>query len=139
MFSFFLYGTAYGIGFLSIRDSIAYIMYVFNQNLKEEKPKLIGDGQKFFETCLLKNDSNLKNEFDKIYTSSLNDFFTNYHDIMQNIDENENQVYGNIITNLNNLNRSYTYGDSNNITNFNNLVERAGREGGIFGSFDCGF
>ena len=30
-----------------------------------------------------KNDSNLKNEFDKIYTSSLNDFFFFFHDIMQ--------------------------------------------------------
>ena len=139
MFSFFLYGTAYGIGFLSIRDSIAYIMYVFNQNIKEEKPKLIGDGKNFFYACLLKDDSNLKNEFDKIYTSSLNDFFTNYHDIMQDSYKNEDQIYGNIITNLNELKSNYTNKDSNNITYFNNLVERAGREGGVFGSFDCGF
>ena len=41
MFSFFLYGTAYGIGFLAIGDSIAYMMYVFNENLYEDKPKLI--------------------------------------------------------------------------------------------------
>ena len=29
IFSFFLYGTAYGIAFLSIRDSIVVIKYIF--------------------------------------------------------------------------------------------------------------
>ena len=48
MFSFFLYGTAYGIGFLAIGDSIAYMMYVFNENLAEDKPKLINGGKEFF-------------------------------------------------------------------------------------------
>ena len=137
--SFFLYGTAYGIGFLAIRDTIAYIMYVFNQNLLEENTKLIGDGKQFFISCLLKSDSNLKNEFDKIYVSSLNDFFTNYNEIMKDTYENENEVYGNIITNLYNLNSTYASGDSNKLKNFNSLVEKAGKEGGIFGSFDCGF
>ena len=49
MFSFFLYGTAYGIGFLSIRDSVGYIMYVFNENLDEadNNIKLIANGKDF--------------------------------------------------------------------------------------------
>ena len=58
---------------------------------------------------------------------------------MQDSYKNEDHIYGNIITNLNELKSNYTNGDSNNIINFNNLVERAGREGGVFGSFDCGF
>ena len=139
--SFFLYGTAYGIGFLALRDTIAYIMYVFNQNLLEENTKLIGDGKQFFISCLLKNDSNLKNEFDKIYVNSLNDFFTNYNEIMKDTYENENEIYGNIITKLYTLNSTYAYasGNSNTLKYFNSLVEKAGKEGGIFGSFDCGF
>ena len=38
--SFFLYGTAYGIGFLVIRDSVAYMMYVFGENVYDEVEKI---------------------------------------------------------------------------------------------------
>ena len=36
MFSFFLYGTAYGIGFLALRDAVACVMYIFNENLYQK-------------------------------------------------------------------------------------------------------
>ena len=138
MFSFFLYGTAYGIGFLSIRDSISYLMYVFNENLSKENPKLIEGGEKFFETCLLKKEANLKNFFDKIYTSSLQDFFINYHEIMNDNIENK---YGDINSKLNILRDNYTNQNQNQTKSnyFESLVEKSNNEGGIFGSFDCSF
>ena len=122
MFSFFLYGTAYGIGFLAIGDSIAYMMYVFNENLAEDKPKLINGGKDFFQFCLREGNNNLKNYYYDIYTKSLDEFFTNYRE-MKNDDCN-------CISELN------TFIDKKT---FNSLVERAGKEGGLFGSFDCGF
>jgi len=130
MFSFFLYGTAYGIGFLAIRDSIAYLMYVFgNENLELDEPKLIGGGKNFFRKCLLSDNSNLKSEFDQIYASSLNDFFYNYYEIINNGTD-----YGGILKNLYTLKNKY---GKNSI--FDSLVNRAGKDGGLFGSFDCGF
>jgi len=142
MFSFFLYGTAYGIGFLAIGDSIAYMMYVFNENLAEDKPKLIADGNEFFKFCLLNVETNLKYNnkiFDKLYINSINDFFTNYFEILK-----DSEDYGGIKSKLLALNESITGENANsdykiNVEDFNSLVERAGKEGGLFGSFDCGF
>ena len=142
MFSFFLYGTAYGIGFLAIGDSIAYMMYVFNENLAEDKPKLIADGNEFFKFCLLNEETNLKYNnkiFDKLYINSINDFFTNYFEILK-----DSEDYGGIKSKLLALNESITGENANsdykiNVEDFNSLVERAGKEGGLFGSFDCGF
>ena len=141
MFSFFLYGTAYGIGFLAIRDSIAYLMYVFGENLTAEKPKLINGGLEFFKKCLSENDSNLKTKFDSVYITSLNDFFYNYHEILKN-----DMDYDGIKQKIEEINNTYIEksesGESYNATKlniFNSLVEKAGKEGDLFGSFDCGF
>ena len=135
MFSFFLYGTAYGIGFLAIGDSIAYMMYVFNENLYEDKPKLIAGGKKFFTDCLLENDSNLKKYYDKRYAESLNDFFINYKEIKESKCDYEN-IIQDALTNLENSIDKATEID---LGEFNYLVKIASKEGGPFGSFDCGF
>ena len=136
IFSFFLYGTAYGIGFLAIRDSIAYLMYVFGDENLNGKAKLIADGKEFFKVCLLNEDSNLKNQFNERYTTSLSDFFYNYYKIIKN-----GTNYGvdgdgknGIIDKLRALKDNYDYPEE-----FEALVEKAGKEGGLFGSFDCGF
>jgi len=54
IFSFFLYGTAYGIGFLSIRDSIAVIKYIFGENDSDEIQitKVLKGGGNFLNYCL---------------------------------------------------------------------------------------
>ena len=137
VFSFFLYGTAYGIGFLAIRDSIAYLMYVFGDENLNGEAKLIADGKEFFKVCLLNEDSNLKNQFNERYTTSLNDFFYNYYKIIKNgTDYGADTDTGakGILGKLKELKNSY-----NNNEEFEALVEKAGKEGGLFGSFDCGF
>ena len=137
MFSFFLYGTAYGIGFLAIRDSIAYLMYVFGENLGQTPAKLIDGGKDFFIECLIKNDSNLKNKFDKKYTTSLSEFFTNYNEILKLIDGSN---FWEIETKIEYIKNTLTTGEKKMaLKDFNFLVEKAGKEGGLFGSFDCGF
>ena len=139
IFSFFLYGTAYGIGFLAIRDSIAYLMYVFGDENLNGEAKLIADGKEFFKVCLLNEDSNLKNQFNERYTTSLNDFFYNYYKIKKDgTDYGDNNGVGGILGNLEDLKASYAT-DQDKTNQFEALVEKAGKEGGLFGSFDCGF
>ena len=140
MFSFFLYGTAYGIGFLALRDAVACVMYIFNENLYQKddtKVKYIGGGTKFFQFCLNNTKSNnLKTKFDEIYWTSLNDFFTNYRELKESNsfkpyeeDTKNDEFYVKITE------------DGSEITKeqFEYLYKEAGREGGIFGSFDCSF
>ena len=139
MFSFFLYGTAYGIGFLALRDAVAYMMYVFNENLYQDdvnNVKLINGGTKFFKFCLDNTKSNnLKTEFNDIYWTSLNDFFTNYREF------NESTIFHEKAeSNMKNFYNEITKtGKKISKTEFDYLYKEAGREGGIFGSLDCGF
>ena len=132
MFSFFLYGTAYGIGFLALRDAVACVMYIFNENLYQKDVKYIGGGTEFFQFCLNNTKSNnLKTIFNERYWTSLNDFFTNYRELKESNsfkqDDAKNDEFYNQIT--------------AGITKeqFEYLYKEAGREGGIFGSFDCSF
>ena len=140
MFSFFLYGTAYGIGFLALRDAVACVMYIFNENLyqnDESKVKYIGGGTKFFKFCLDNTKSNnLKTEFKEIYWTSLNDFFTNYRELKEsNSFEpfNDNTKSDEFYVRITNTKSKITKEE------FEDLYKEAGREGGIFGSFDCSF
>ena len=157
--SFFLYGTAYGIGFLVIRDSVAYMMYVFGENLKETTPLLLpdGDGKEFLNICLRETDNNFKTkidiEDDYEYTTPLNDFFTNYKEISKlfdKISENDDSYKSVMIKEMkNNLKKVYTdelcsatgTDTSTKATQSEceNLSSRAVQEGGLFGTFDCGF
>ena len=137
MFSFFLYGTAYGIGFLAIRDAVAYVMYVFNENLDldETKIKLVGNGKDFFNFCLKNENSNLKTRYEEIYISSIDDFFTNFRELNKSA-----CTYGNIITNLNAFYaKTSETGTKLTKAQFDYLYSQAGKKGGLFGSFDCGF
>ena len=159
MFSFFLYGTAYGIGFLAIRDSIAYIMYVFSDNAygigflairdsiayimyvfsdnleqSDADVKLVGNGKDFFKFAK-DHDNNLKTKYDEIYVSAIDEFFTNYREI--NISDCD---YGNIKKNLKDFyDEIPETGTDLTRVKFKYLYNEAGREGGIFGSFDCSF
>jgi len=157
--SFFLYGTAYGIGFLVIRDSVAYMMYVFGENLKETTPLLLpdGDGKEFLSICLRDTDNNFKTKIDVKddyeYTTPLNDFFTNYQEISKlfdKISENDNSYPSVMINEMkNNLKKVYTdelcsaTGTDISIkatqSECENLSTRAVQEGGLFGTFDCSF
>ena len=111
-------------------------MYVFGDENLNGKAKLIADGKEFFKVCLLNEDSNLKNQFNERYTTSLSDFFYNYYKIIKNGTDYGADINGKkgIIDKLRALKDSY-----NNNEEFEALVEKAGKEGGLFGSFDCGF
>ena len=136
MFSFFLYGTAYGIGFLALRDAVACVMYIFNENLyqnEDTKVKYIGGGTQFFKFCLNNTESNnLKTIFNERYWTSLNDFFTNYRELNEST-----YSTGSIFVEFKNQIKETGPGITKE--QFEYLYKEAGREGGIFGSFDCSF
>ena len=136
MFSFFLYGTAYGIGFLSIRDSVGYVMYVFNENLDQDEAdiKLIGNGKDFFKFCLKEN-TNLKAKYEEIYATSIDEFFTNFREINMS-----DCSYGNVKVNLDKFyDKVKEAGSQITKEQFDYLYNQAGKKGGIFSTFDCGF
>ena len=125
IFSFFLYGTAYGIGFLVIRDSIAYIMYIF-ENITDDNIKIIGDSKNFFDFCLNDNENNHNfknkfNEYQSTFLDPLNDFFSNY---LKNSLCPKERTAGVISLTLDECELLY---------------KRAISIGGLFGLFDCGF
>ena len=89
MFSFFLYGTAYGIAFLTIRDSIAVIKEIFGDT-KEGEPTdiikdILGGGGEFIKQCL-GPDSNILDEETII---SVKNYFNNITALI-NIEQNVN-------------------------------------------------
>ena len=127
IFSFFLYGTAYGIGFLVIKDSIAYIIYIFD-NVKDIK--IIGESADFFDFCL-KGEHNFKKkfgEYESKFLDPLNDFFSNFDsfDVTDIIKNSEKTLCGSDQTGL-------------TLDQCNFLYKKAISTGGLFGLFDCGF
>ena len=138
MFSFFLYGTAYGIFFLVINDSIALIMHIFNENLflsDENEVKLIGNAKTFLKFCLKEGDNNFKNVLDETYTIAVNDFFNNYIELKKNIRSIDSGIIKNNIDKIDiKINTT-----ENNEKEFNFLISEATKRGGLFSCFDCGF
>ena len=136
--SFFLYGTAYGIFFLVLRDVVTYIDYVFGQeNLSDKRYLLPSErGSEFINYCLWENNTNFINTLDYSLRTSLNDFFINYKEFM-NLNPDKNSY----AQSMNNKIILITDEIKENITEevFNELAERAVDKGGLFGSLDCGF
>ena len=129
MFSFFLYGTAYGIAFLSIRDSIAVIKYIFGKkNLETTQPKVLGEGGKeFLNYCLDEvSDTNLIDE--KIITS-VKDFFNYIFELKD--EDGENLKYQNLYDTICKTNDKEL--------EFCENLKYAVQHGGFDKSFDCGF
>ena len=145
MFSFFIYGAAFGICWLFLKDAIAYVMFVFGKDNLENKSYLLpkNEGKDFLQYCLLDDDNNYENRlyknlvffFENYFNSilELNTFLENYsYDTsteFQELINKQNLFYNNVKTKLNEI----CVGD------FLEISLLASRKGGIFGSFDCSF
>ena len=153
IFSFFLYGTAFGIGFLVIKDAISSIMYIFGENLENEGKLLPeGKGKEFLKFCLTNDENNFKKKIDENFeiTTLLNDFFSNYqelNDLIENLGEpmaisdtlKEKTMVENMRDKIKREIKEKLCVDGTNSVDCNDLSKRSIQEGGIFGSFDCGF
>ena len=120
MFSFFLYGTAYGIGFLAIRDSIAVINRIFGENMSKNKD-ILGGGTDFLEYCLHNSDTNMLSEQN---INAVKNFFSNIDNLMNDDDESFISLY------------NITCTDQPSVCT---QLKSEVKEGGFKKSFDCGF
>ena len=111
IFSFFLYGTAFGVLFLMIRDLIACMHKIFSQDFG-------GDEGKFLHNCLFTNETKFLNETIK---ASINSFFA----------QSQNDKCDEIVPVKENPDNQ----DAN--TACHSISEKV--ENGTLGSFDCRF
>ena len=156
MFSFFFYGAAYGMCYLALRDAVAFNMFLFSEDYlgKKENLKLLpsGKGKEFLQFCLLGNNSNFKFTLDPSFTSSLNDYFTNFKELNESL-QNYKALESVSDTELNtiiNEQKSMIEDIKYDMINMKNTIcpepdiceeygKMALREGGLFGSFNCTF
>ena len=136
IFSFFLYGTAYGIFFLILRDMVYVTKHIFDkENLENKIPDYVDGGQNILRFCLYgeKNFINLDSPINYNLSSPLNDFFKYYYIKYRNGGKNDDETI---------KDKFCDEKDGKNklkCSEFDDLCERAGQIGGLFGSFDCGF
>ena len=81
IFSFFMYGAAFGMLSKGLRDVISYNMYIFGNNLNENTTTLLLSNNKskiFLWNCLNGENTNFKGDLDDTITDDLNGFSTNY-------------------------------------------------------------
>ena len=135
IFSFFLYGTAYGIFFLILRDMVYVTKNIFDkENLGKESPDYVDGGQNILEFCLYgeKNLVNVDSPIKYELSSALNDFFKYYYIKYRNGGKNDDETIKDKFCDPDGK-------DKLKCSEFYDLCERAGQIGGLFGSFDCGF
>ena len=127
MFSFFLYGTAYGIGFLALRDSIAVIMKIFGEGLDD---KILGGGKDLLEYCLKGSDTNM---LSKTIVNSVKNFFLNIDSLKNKNPESGDSILFSTLYDNSCLDASKS--EQVYCKHLNIMV----RNGTIDASFDCGF
>ena len=135
MFSFFIFGAIYGILYLILKDLIVVIHEFFTPSfINDKNNELLPKNSKILLKCINKNDFkfNFVDQISPEIRISLEDFFTNYHEMSKIIEQNKISDENKAI--INNLSKE---GEGN--LNFGNLHEIAVKSGGLFGSFDCGF
>ena len=128
MFSFFIFGAAYGIFFLALRDSIAVVQGLFKRDFLESPSKNLfpsGENNQFLIKCLNQSDYNFINEINVQNKKALEDFFLSYLNL-KNQSGTEDCVKA-INTKLGGMGH------------FNDLVKIASQKGGLYGSLNCGF
>ena len=85
IFSFFMYGAAFGMLFLGLRDIISYNMYLFGEeNLNSTSKTYLlpkKESKAFLRTCLLGEKNEFFGELDNIIYDNLNEFYNNYREL----------------------------------------------------------
>ena len=145
IFSFFIFGAAYRIFFLALRDFIAVVNKLFDPNgfLLDPKKNLFptANDNQFLIQCLNNTDYNFINELgDESLKIFLEDFFVNYQELISKKEElstSSDSCLIEIYNKIFNVN-SKPLCDAINL-NCNDLPELAAQNEGLFGSFKCGF
>ena len=150
MFSFFIYGAAFGMCYLALRDAVAYVMHVFGEENLNPNDDGVGrllpkkEGKEFLYYCLINEKSDYKNKLDKNIVNAFEDYFNSYSELNSFL-ENFNYHQEKDIENLTTSQKKIVNDIKENLKNFCkddscfDFPQMATREGGIFGSFDCSF
>ena len=136
MFSFFIYGSAFGMLFLFGKDTIAYYKYAFKEeNIYNDKIIILPEkSQSFFQNCLFENlayESLKENNF-------LNEFIKNAVQMKTWINNNKNsekEIYPTIQTLYNNI-ESYFTDEFKVLDSFRNVIDRGEN---IYDYLNCTF
>ena len=129
MFSFFIFGAAYGIFFLALRDSIAVVQGLFKYEFLDKPSKNLfpnKENNQFLIKCLNQSDYNFINDVDMQNKIALEDFFLSYLNL-----KNQSGT-GKCVDGIKNHLNGKDF-------HFNDLVEFASQKGGLYGSLNCGF
>ena len=162
MFSFFIFGAAYGIFDLILRDSVALVKKLFSDEClgKMKDPDLVPSA--FLGECLEKESnfaSKIMEDNDGKLISELQNFYYTYKELKNILEEAKTKkCETNTNKETNNLNEDSVNPECGIIEgifqNLNKLCKFSGEydcdylpsiaydkdnKGGIFGSFDCGF
>ena len=137
MFSFFIYGSAFGMLFLFGKDTIAYYKYAFTeQNIYDENIIILpAESKSFFQNCLFKNsayDSLKENNF-------LNEFIKNADQMKTWIKNNENSqaaIYQTIQGLYNKINSNFLKNFEVELEFFQDIIDRGEN---IYDSLNCSF
>ena len=101
IFSFFMYGAAFGMLFLGLRDIISYNMYLFGEeNLNSTSKTYLlpkKESKEFLRTCLFGEKNEYFGELDNVIYDNLNEFYKNYGELKNLLKNNNivNQYYNN--------------------------------------------
>ena len=148
MFSFFFYGAAYGMCYLALQDTVAFVMFVFgeeNLDLENSKSYLIG-GKDYLHYCLINDDHDYKNKLNPLLTGALDDYFRGCSDLNTIFSKSKLELY--ITTSHEDASQAhnkiidFAYEKIQVICkddNFGNFTEFVKRKGGLFGFLDCSF
>ena len=94
VFSFFVYGAAFGMLFKGLRDVIAYNMYIFGNNLNKNTTTYLlpnNQSKSFLWNCLQEENTNFKGDLDDIVTDDLKGFSNSYDEINTLLNKEENK------------------------------------------------
>jgi hypothetical protein len=152
MFSYFIYGAAYGMCYLALQDSVAFVMYIFgedNLNLNGEKSYLIPlkHGKHYLNYCLINNDNDYKNRLDPVLIMALEDYFNGYSDLKTIFSKSDSDLDGEgFNAEFSLLHKNMVNFIKTNLDKYicgngicGELPELNKRKGGLFGFLDCSF
>ena len=132
MFSFIIFGAAYGIFYLVLKDSIAVVKQLFEKEFLEKYDKnLFPKNKIFLLKCL--NETETNNNFidyvDIQIRKAVEDFFVNYQTLKELLGK-DNECIKKI---------DEYCGSGDDKLNCGDLPEISVQNGGLFGSLNCGF
>ena len=92
-FSFFMYGAAFGMLYLGLRDAIGYNKYLFGENLEKYNTTYLMPNESakdFLRVCLSNENTIFTGGIDYTFSNDLNDFYTSYKNLIKAVNKDYN-------------------------------------------------